>query len=276
MNKKWKSILFSLLVRIILIFSSALVILPLLWNIITSFKSNTEIMENPWTLPKVLHFENYVNAVVKANMGAYAGNSILITLFSLLILVFISVCSSYALARFHFKLRKPIKNFFMSGIFIQPVYIMIPLFLLMTKLQMNDNRGWISVVYAVTMLPFSIFLLYGFFKSIPTDYEDAAMIDGCGYMRTMFSIVTPLARPGMIFGFFAFWNEYPLALVLLNTDSKKTLPIGLQNLMEVQKYATDWGALFAGLVILLVPTLVIYSLCQKQLTQGMQVGGIKG
>jgi N-acetylglucosamine transport system permease protein len=275
-----KNLLFKILVRVILIISSAMVVLPLLWNIITSFKSNTEIMGNPWTLPKSLHFENYVNAIVKANMGAYALNSIFVTLLSLVILAFLSVCSSYAIARFRFKLNKPVKITFMTGIFVQSVYIMIPLYLLMTALHMNDNRVCISMVYAITQLPFSIFLLTGFFKSIPKDFEDAAMIDGCGYTRTMFSIVAPLAKPGiitvLIFGFFSFWNEYPLALVLLSTDAKKTLPIGLQNLMEVQKFATDWGALFAGLVIVLVPTIVIYTLCQKQLTQGMQVGGIKG
>lgn len=277
---KIKDHIISAFVRIILIAASLLVIFPLLWNIFTSFKTNSEIMGNPWSLPKSLQIVNYVNAFTKANMGAYALNSILVTLLSLVILVLLAVCSSYALSRFSFRGRNLIRGIFMSGIFVQMIYIIVPLFLLMVHLKMSDSDIWISVLYAVSMLPFSILLLTGFFRSIPHDYEDAAMIDGCGYFRTMVSIVTPLAKPGIItitiFAFFSFWNEYPLALTLLSTDSKKTLPIGLANLMEVQKYATDWGALFAGLVIVLVPTIVIYSLAQKKLTQGIQAGGIKG
>jgi N-acetylglucosamine transport system permease protein len=277
---KVRDILYSAFVRIILIVASLFVIAPLLWNILTSFKTNTEILGNPWTLPKSFHIINYVNAFTKANMGAYALNSIFVTLLSLVILVVLSVCSSYALSRFTFHGRNVIRGVFMSGIFVQMIYIIVPLFLLMTQFGMNDSRVWISVLYAVSMLPFSILLLTGFFKSIPRDFEDAAMIDGCGYFRTMVSIVAPLAKPGVItviiFAFFSFWNEYPLALTLLSTDDKKTMPIGLANLMEVQKYATDWGALFAGLVIVLVPTIVIYSFAQKKLTEGMQTGGIKG
>lgn len=275
--KHW---LYTALVRLILIVAALAVIVPLLWNILTSFKTNTEIMGNPWALPKSVQIGNYVRAFTKANMGAYAINSVFVTLLSLVLLVILAVCSSYALSRFRFRGRKAIRMLFMGGIFVQMIYIVVPLFLLMTKLKMNDSRVWISVVYAISMLPFSIFLLSGFFKSIPHDYEDSAMIDGCGYFRTMVSIIAPLAKPGIItvviFGFFAFWNEYPLALTLLSTDSKKTLPIGLANLMEVQKYATDWGALFAGLVIVLLPTLVIYTLSQKKLTEGIQAGGIKG
>lgn len=277
---KVKDILIAVLVRVLLVLASLSVVLPLVWNVLTSFKSNTEIMGNPWTLPQSLHIDNYVRAFTKANMGAYALNSVLVTVLSLVILVFLAVCSAYGLTRFRFRGQKVLSSVFMAGIFIQMIYIIIPLFLLMTQLKMNDNRFWISVVYAVSMLPFSILLLTGFFRSIPRDYEEAARIDGCGYFRTLFSIVVPLVKPGIItvviFAFFSFWNEYPLALTLLSTDSKKTLPIGLANLMEVQKYATDWGALFAGLVIVLVPTLVIYVFSQKKLTEGIQAGGVKG
>jgi N-acetylglucosamine transport system permease protein len=117
-------------------------------------------------------------------------------------------------------------------------------------------------------------------KGIPKDYENSAMIDGCGYAGAFIRIIVPLVKPGIItvviFSFFAFWNEFPLAMTLISSDSKKTLPIGLANLMEVQRYATDWGALFAGLVIVLVPTIIVYMLTQDKLTKGMQLGGLKG
>lgn len=278
--KKLKSAIASFLIRTILIINTIVVVYPLLWNILTSFKTNTEILDNPWALPKGINLVNYVNAFTKASIGYYSLNSIFVTALSILVLLVLAVSSSYGLARYEFCFSKYIKNLYMSGLFIQMIFIIIPLFLLMSSLRMHDNRFWLSVVYAVSQLPFSIYLLLGFMKSIPRDYEHSAMIDGCGHVSTLIRVVVPLAKPGIItvviFSFFAFWNEFPLALTLLSTDGKKTLPIGLANLMEIQRYATDWGALFAGLVIVLVPTVLVYTLTQKKLTSGMHVGGIKG
>lgn len=266
--------------RIVLLVNTVMVIYPLLWTILTSFKTNTEIMDNPWLLPKGLNLENYIEAFTKANIGSYSINSILVTLGSIALLVVMAVSSSYALARYKFPFRNLIKNIYMGGIFIQITFIIIPLFLLMTRLHMNDSRFWLSLVYGVSQLPFSVYLLISFMKGIPRDYENSAMIDGCGYTGAFIKIIVPLVKPGIItvviFSFFAFWNEFPLALTLISSDSKKTLPIGLANLMEVQRYATDWGALFAGLVIVLVPTILVYMLTQDKLTKGMQLGGLKG
>lgn len=279
-KKSPHKILSQTILRIILIIQTILVGYPLLWNIIASFKSNKEILESPWSLPKVLQFENYINAFVKAKIGYYVLNSILVTIFSMLIVLFLAVPTSYALARYEFKGRKVLQNLYMSGLFIQYIFILVPLFLLMSNLNMIDNTFWLSVVYAVGQLPFTVYLLSSFMKGIPRDYEDAAMIDGCGYFGTLFKVIVPLAQSGIvtvvIFCFFTFWNEYALALVLISSETKKTLPIGLANLMEVQRYATDWGALFAGLVIVLLPTLILYTFTQKKLTEGMQMGGIKG
>ncbi|HHW00182.1 MAG TPA: carbohydrate ABC transporter permease [Clostridiaceae bacterium] len=273
-------IVVSIIIYLILIINTIVVVYPLLWNVFTSFKTNTEILENPWYLPKGLNLINYINAFTKAKIGYYSVNSVLVTVLSIIILLFLSVSSSYVLGRYKFRLNNLINNIYMCGIFIQSIFIVIPLYLMMSSLNMDDNRFWISVVYAVLQLPFSIYLLTSYMKTIPREYEDSAMIDGCGHLGTLIKIIVPLAKPGIItitiFGFFSFWNEFPLALTLLSSEEKKTLPIGLANLMEIQRYATDWGALFAGLVIVLVPTVVIYSLTQRKLTSGMQMGGIKG
>ncbi|EMS72139.1 carbohydrate ABC transporter permease [Ruminiclostridium cellobioparum] len=270
----------GILFRVVLLVNTIMVVYPLLWTILTSFKTNTEILGNPWVLPKSVNIGNYVSAFTKANIGSYSINSVLVTAGSIILLVTMAVSSAYALARYEFPFRKFIKNIYMGGIFIQITFIIIPLFLLMTRLHMNDNRFWLSLVYAVSQLPFSIYLLISFMKGIPKDYENSAMIDGCGYAGAFIRIIVPLAKPGIItvtiFSFFAFWNEFPLALTLISTDTKKTLPIGLANLMEVQRYATDWGALFAGLVIVLVPTIIVFVLTQDKLTKGMQLGGLKG
>ena len=141
-----------------------------------------------------------------------------------------------------------------------------------------DSRIVIAIIYAATALPFTIYLLSSYLKSIPKAYEEAAYIDGCGYFKTLIKIIIPMAKPSIItvilFNFLAFWNEYIIALTLLPNGSK-TLPLGLINLMQVQKTATDYGAMYAGLVIVMIPTIILYILVQKKLTEGMTIGGIK-
>ena len=207
-------------------------------------------------------------------------NSVLVVVMSMAVLLFTAVPTAYVLGRMNFRGRSFLTNFYMAGLFIGGVYIIVPLFLMMNDLNMLNNRFWLSAVYATGSLPFSVFLLTGFMKSIPHDYEEAAMIDGYGYFGTLFKVIIPMARPGIItlivFSFFDFWNEYVLAMTFITDDVKKTIPIGLSNLMQIQQYATDWGSLFAGLVIVLVPTILVYALLQKRLTQGMMLGGVKG
>jgi len=268
------------LLRIVLLIQALAVAYPLLWNVMASFKTNEEVMENPWTLPKSLQWDNYVRAFTTAKIGDYMLNSVLVVVLSMIMLIIMAVPTAYVLGRMRFRGQKLISNLYMAGLFIGGVYIIVPLFILMNDLHMLDNRFWLSAVYATGTLSFSIYLLTGFMKSIPADFEEAAMIDGCGYFSTLFRIIMPMVRPGIItmvvFSFFDFWNEYVLAMTLVTSDAKKTIPIGLSNLMQIQQFATDWGSLFAGLVIVLVPTVVIYTLLQKKLTEGLMLGGVKG
>ncbi|WP_139993504.1 carbohydrate ABC transporter permease [Paenibacillus paridis] len=266
--------------RLFLLVQAVLVVYPLLWNVLASFKTNAEVMESPWKLPTSIHWNNYVQAFSTARIGDYMVNSVIIVLLSMAVLLFAAVPSAYVLGRMKFRGRGFISQFYMAGLFIGGVYIIVPLFIFMNDLHMLDNRFWLSAVYATGSLPFSVYLLTGFMKSIPLDYEEAAMIDGCGYFGILLRIIVPMARPGIItlivFSFFDFWNEYVLAMTFITSDSKKTIPVGLSNLMQIQQFATDWGSLFAGLVIVLAPTILVYALLQKKLTEGMSLGGVKG
>ncbi|MHC1750204.1 MAG: carbohydrate ABC transporter permease [Cellulosilyticaceae bacterium] len=277
---KMHKILGTTLLRLVLILTTLIVILPIIWAIYTSFKTSTEFLTSPWALPKGLEWGNYYNAFVKANMGDYFINSIGITIIAMGLLFVLIIPASYALSRFNFKLAKPITMIFMAGLFINSTYIVVPMFLMLNKFNMLDNRLVLAVVYAVTSLPFNIYLLTGFMEGIPKDYEESAQIDGCGYWGTMLRIVVPMSKPGLVtivmFSFMSYWNEYVLALTMITTETKRTLSVGLKNLMEVQKYATDWGAMFAGLVIVMVPTMIFYALVQKKLTSGLSLGGLKG
>lgn len=266
--------------RIILLLFTAMVVGPLLWTFTMSFKTSREILTDPWALPLGLALENYVNAFVKAKMSEYFLNSIGISILSTVILMAVSVPAAYALSRYKFRGNRFISNIYMSFIFVQGTYLMVPLFLQMMEFKMLDNRFWLSVVYAVVRFPFNIFLMGGFLRAIPKEYEEASVIDGCSHFQTMIHIMLPMAKSGMatvvMLAAIAYWNEYPLALIMIQSDAKKTLPIGLANLFEVQKYATDWGALFAALVIVMIPSGLVYLLGHKKLTSGLSVGGVKG
>ena len=281
MNRnKLKKLLLNNLLRLLMVLASLVVVLPILWAIITSFKTNTEFLESPWTLPASLQWTNYVNAFSKANMGDYFINSIFVTVLSMVVLFVLVIPASYALSRYRFVGSKAINLGIMAGLFVSANYIVVPLFLLLKDLGGLDSLIMLSIVYAATNLPFNIYLLSGFMKGIAPDYEDAARIDGCGYCATLFRIMVPMCKPGIVtiamFGFMSFWNEYMLAMTLVSSPEKRTLSVGLQNLMQVQKYATDWGAMFAGLVIVMLPTMIFYVLVQKKLTAGISLGGLKG
>ncbi|MGL4911117.1 MAG: carbohydrate ABC transporter permease [Romboutsia sp.] len=275
-----KSVFTGTVVRIILISFLFMVVVPMLWTVMQSFKTSQEFFADPWALPSAFEMTNYVSAWNKANMSGYFFNSVYVTLVATAFMMLLAIPTSYCLARFKFFGCEIIMLAMTLGLFIQPTYILVPLFLLAAKLNLLNNLTGLSLIYAVIQLPFSVFILTGFIKGVSREYEEAAEIDGCNRLQTIRHVVLPLIKPGvitvLIFNFMGFWNEYAMAFTLLTLDEKKTLPVGLQNLMEVQRFSTDWGALFAGMVIVIIPTIIIYIFLNKKLTEAVNVGGIKG
>lgn len=281
----------KVLIYIPLILLSVLIIVPVFWVFMASIKENSEFYRNPWALPEGFYFQNFIDAWESANMGSYMLNSVFVTVVAIFLLVIIALPASYVLARFKFKSSKFWKVLFMAGLFINVNYIVVPIFLML-----NDGDKWIyktfgttffmnnlfvlALVYAATALPFTIYLLSGYFKTLARDYEEAAYVDGAGYFRTMVQIIIPMAKPSIVtvilFNFLAFWNEYIISMTLLTKPELKTLPVGLMNLMAAQRSAVQYGKMYAGLVIVMLPTLILYMCVQKKLTQGMTVGGLKG
>lgn len=268
------------------------IVVPVAWVFMASVKENSEFYGNPWALPNGFYFENFINAWNKAQMGDYMINSVIVTALALIILLVVALPAAYALARFKFRGSKLLNTAFMAGLFINVNYIVVPIFLML-----RDGDNWIrsltgqgfllnnlfvlAVVYAATALPFTIYLLSGYFVTLPHDYEEAAYIDGAGFFTTMVRIIFPMAKPSIItvilFNFLSFWNEYIISMTLMNGfDAQKTLPVGLLNLMQAQQAAAQYGMMYAGLVIVMLPTLILYICVQKQLTQGMTMGGLKG
>ncbi len=274
--------IYKIFIYVALLSLAISIVIPVGWVFLASIKENSEFYGNPWTLPKGVYFQNFIDAFEKAKMGEYFINSILVTGLALLILLVVALPAAYVLARYRFFGSKLINILFMGGLFINVNYIVVPIFLMFVDadkfLRQLGTDGFflnnlfvVALVYASTALPFTIYLLSGFFVTIPRDYEEAAYMDGCGYFRTMVQIMMPMALPSIItvilFNFLSFWNEYIISM---------TLPVGLMQLMQAQKAAANYGQLYAGLVIVMLPTLILYILVQKKLTQGMSLGGLKG
>lgn len=284
--------LYKIFIYVVLIALAVSIIVPVAWVFMASIKQNSEFYGNPWALPLGFYWQNFVNAWNAAKMGDYMLNSVIVTAMALGILLIVALPASYVLARFQFKGSKFLNMVFMGGLFINVNYIVVPIFLMLrdgnTWTMQNFGEGWflnnlfvLALVYAATALPFTIYLLSGYFVTLPHDFEEAAYIDGAGFFQTMWKIIFPMAKPSIItvilFNFLSFWNEYIISMTLMNgTDAPKTLPVGLLNLMQAQQSAAQYGMMYAGLVMVMLPTLILYIFVQKQLTQGMTVGGIKG
>lgn len=267
------------------------IVVPVAWVFIASIKQNSEFYGSPWAMPQGIYFQNFIDAWQKADMGSYMLNSVFVTAMALLLLIVIALPAAYVLARFKFLGKSFFNAMFMAGLFINVNYIVVPIFLMlnngdtfMRKLLDRplflNNLFILALVYASTALPFTIYLLSGYFKSLAKDYEEAAYVDGAGYFYTMVRIIMPMAKPSIVtvilFNFLSFWNEYIISMTLLTKPELKTMPVGLMNLMAAQKSAVEYGQMYAGLVIVMLPTLVLYMCVQKKLTQGMTVGGLKG
>lgn len=297
MNNKKKKMstdkLMKVFIYVCLVTFALSILIPLGWSILAAFKHKSEFYGNPWALPESFYLENFKNAFVKSHMGEYFLNSVFVTGLALILLLVIAIPAAYVLSRFNFKSKKVLNSLFAAGLFINVNYIVVPIFLLVLDgekaikeifalpLSMTiflDNKVVLALIYAATALPFTIYLLSNYLKTLPKAYEEAALIDGCTYLQTLTKVILPMAKPSIVtvilFQFLAFWNEYIIALTLL-PNSSKTLPVGLLQLMQVQKTATDYGAMYAGLAIVMLPTIVLYILVQKKLTEGMTVGGIK-
>lgn len=292
MQKKTANRAKRILIYIVLIALAISVIIPIAWVFMASIKQNKEFYGNPWVLPEKFYFQNFIDAWGKARMGEYMLNSVFVTGVALIILLVVALPAAYALSRFNFRSRRFISGMFMGGLFINVSYIVVPIFLMFVQGDkflrshlgggfLLNNPFMLSVVYASTALPFAIYLLEGYFATLPKAYEEAAYIDGAGSLYTMVRIMIPMAKPGIItvilFNFLSFWNEYIISMTLLS-DPKgaKTLPVGLMNLMKAQNAAAQYGQMYAGLVLVMLPTLIMYIALQKKLTEGVSIGGVTG
>ena len=266
--------------QILLIIWTILVVFPFLWMIMTSFKTDAEIIHSPWDLPATLQWDNFSRAWNEARIGRYFINTLIVMSMSLTGTLVISSMAAYVLSRFEFIGRRVIFFMFLAGLMFPVFLALVPLSFLVSDLHLTATYHGLALVYIAYSLPFTIFFLTGFFKSLPSEVAEAAIIDGANQYQVFFQIMLPMAKSGLIamgiFNFIGQWNQFLLPLVLMPNPDRYLLSQGLQFLAIQQGYGNDYSALFAALVITMVPTLIIYVLFQRRLESGLTAGALKG
>ena len=258
---------------------SLFTIFIILWVMMSSLKTNKELFTDVWALPTKLHFENYSKALFAVDMEYYFLNSLVVVLTSVLVILILSAPAAYVLSRKKFKGSTWFMLAFIAGIGIPIPLLFIPLFVIMTTLKINNTLLGLGVLFIALSLPFTVFMLSGFFTSLPMELEEAAIIDGASDFQVFFRVMLPLGLPGLItaaiFNFIGIWNEYQLALVFLNDPNKSTLSLGLYSLSNGMEYTGDWVGLMAGVVIVMIPTIILYIILSERMISGITMGAVK-
>lgn len=254
-------------------------IFAFLWIVLSSFKTNNEFFGNAWGLPAIPQIVNYIKVFTDYSLGRNFINSLIIVTGSVAGIILVSAPAAYVLSRFQFRGSGFISKFFALGMGVPFQLLLIPLFFMLNDIHLVSTYRGLILVYIALSIPFTVFLISGFFRSLPGVLEEAAYIDGCGLIRTYFSIMLPLGKPGLvtaaIFNFISLWNEFMLALTFIGNNEKYPLSIGLYALQGSMQYTGDWVALFAALVVVTVPTLVVYLLLSRQIIEGLTMGAVK-
>ena len=272
-------VIFKSISYLIAIVAAAVVLVPLVWVVLTSLKANNEIMAGPYVLPGVLRFANYARAFEKAGIGGYFLNSILVVGISMTLLMLLIVPAAYSITRIRFRGSGILLSIYIGCMFLQVNVLLVPIFLLVTDLGLYNTRIAVWIILAVLQVPFTTFLLSNYMRQISREFDNAAMIDGASHWQILRHITIPLSKPAIvtivILSFLSLFNEYILTFILISDSAKWTIAVGIVDLFEVQQRATDWGALFAGLVLVMVPTMIVYAIGQRSLLRGMSFGGLK-
>ncbi|HWM38867.1 MAG TPA: carbohydrate ABC transporter permease [Streptomyces sp.] len=262
-----------------LVLWAVMVVMPLLWAVMTSFKDDKSIFTSPWSLPTSLNFDNWSRAWSQAHMSEYFFNTLLVVGGSLVGTMLLGSMVAYVLARFDFPGNRFFYFLFIGGMSFPIILALVPLFYVMSNTGLLNTRHGLILAYIAYSLPFTTFFLTSFFRSLPTSVAEAALIDGASHTRTFFQVMLPMAKPGLIsvgiFNFLGQWNQYMLPTVLNTNPEHRVLTQGLVELAASQGYKGDWSGLFAGLVMAMLPVLAAYIIFQRQVVAGLTAGALK-
>ncbi len=251
---------------------------PFLWVLLSSFKSNLEILNSAMAWPEGLRLSNYVMAFKIAPLAQFYGNSILVAVLGTILNLVVLGMSGYVIARFEFKGKKIIMSMVSMALLIPGAALLLPLYLTVRNVGLYDNVVGLILIYAGFGLPVSLYILTSYFLTIPKELEESAYLDGAGFLRTFVQIVLPIAKPGFgtagVLQFLLCWNEFQFALTLTTGLKNRTLPVALFYFKS--QFASDYGAMFAATILVVIPSVIVYIVLQEQVVSGLAAGAVKG
>lgn len=261
----------------VLILFGAIYLFPLVFTFISSFKSQNEIFISPFMLPSKLSFTNY-SLAWQTGIGVSVRNSLILALSTVTILIVIGTMASYILAKFNFKMRSFIYVFIIMGMMISIYATIIPLAYMLGQFNLRNNYPILILIYTAFQCPLTIFILTGFIKTIPSELEEAAIIDGCSMFKVYSIIIIPIATPAIatvsIFNFLHVWNNLLFPLVFISKPNLK--PVSISLLVFFSEGRSDYGGVMAAVVIVMMPTILVYILLQEKVEKGLTAGAVKG
>ena len=264
---------------LLLLFWLAFTVVVVGWIALASLSTTKQIFSGK-LLQTGFHFENYTRALFKNNVALYLLNSLIYTVSSCALILVVCIPASYVLSRFRFKGNKLIQYLFVAGQGIPVVMIVMPLYAITVRANLLNSRSVLVFLYTTTNVPFTAYFLISFFRSIPTSIEEAACIDGCTNDQVLWRIMLPMASPGIftvtIFNFITVWNEYFISLTFINKADLRQAGVGLYSMVQSMVYTGDWSGLFASVMLIFLPTFILYLFLSKYIIGGVTAGGVKG
>lgn len=263
---------------IVLIFFFTFTFIPLVWLLVSSFKTNLELQLKPFALPEVWQFANYANAMMISGLPRLFLNSIVVSTISTGLTMIVTSMAGFVFSRERFPFRQGLLNLILAGVLVPIIALMAPYFRLTNALGIYDSLWALIFTYAAINIPISTFLLYGFMRTLPRELEEAAIMDGTGFVGRYWRIILPLTKPGMVtagtFVFLFSWNEFIYAMLLTSRPAVRTLQLGIR--FFTSQFFTDYTSMFAAIVLTMLPTIVIYIVLHEQIIKGMTSGALKG
>lgn len=275
---KKDGISFKVMMWIVLIFFLFYTLVPMIWLLIASLKTNVELVTSPFSIPKHLEWGNYVNAFKVSGIGRLFLNSVIVSVAATALNVVVACMASFPLSRFKFKGREIIFTMFVVGILVPINSLMVPYLKIITSLHLYDSIFALILTYSAIGLPVSVFIIRGFMATIPIELEEAGIIDGCSYYQRFFKIIFPMTRTGVAtaatFQFLLSWNEFLYAMLLTSSEKNRTIQLGIRYFSN--QFTTDYVSMYAAIVLSIIPSIIGYMIFQDKIVAGLTSGAVKG
>lgn len=273
-----KKITVKVLIFLFLAFIFVVSLGPFLWVLINSFRANSEILSSGFGFENGIQFKNYEVAFQLAPILQLYGNSLVVAFFGVALNIVTMSMAAYVISRFQFRGKRFFRLLFSSSLLIPGAALLLPLYTTIKAVGLYDSLAGLIIVYAGFGLPTTLFIMSSYFMTIPKELEESAYLDGCGFLRTFATIILPLAKPAfstaIVLEFLTCWNEFQFALTLTTGNESRTIPIALYYFKSA--FASDYGAMFAATMLVIIPSIVVYICMQEQVVSGLAAGAVKG